>query len=284
VTELPEALCASPYAARLRVAIEAATGAGAALRRIRSATHRGAEVDDQLKTVVDRAAEGWVLGYLHGSFENDAILSEEAFEAAAAPWHAPEAFWTVDALDGTRSFVDGYDGFCVQVAWIERGIVRVGVVHEPVLDRTYVGVEGAGAYLLEAAAPPRRLVIRTAPDWPPAPVFVDSTMPAGPVGAVYRGHAGEFLELGSIGLKLCRVADASADVFAKRLRFKLWDVAPAEVIIAEAGGVVGSWDGSRIPYDTARTHFQDILAAPRGLFELVAHELGPAAAPSPDQR
>lgn len=270
---LPAAIERSPFAERTRVAIEAAEAAGAALRRVRSATHSAKEVGDQLKTGVDRAAEGWVLGYLQGSFAQDAVLSEEAFEAAGVEWSAPKAFWTVDALDGTRSFVDGFAGFCVQLAWIEDGRVRIGIVHEPVHDRTYVGVDGAGAYRFESGAPPVTLSLEPRASWPVPAVFVDSTRPADPVGAIFRRHAGEFLELGSIGLKLCRVADGSAHVFAKRLRFKLWDVAPAQVILDEAGGEVGLWDGSPIPYDTARVRFQDVLAAPRGLFELVAAEL-----------
>lgn len=277
MTDLPDALRASGFAHRLRVAVEAAEGAGAALRRIRAATHAATEVGDQLKTGVDRAAEGWVLGYLQGSFAHDAILSEEAFESAGAAWSAPDAYWTVDALDGTRSFVDGFDGFCVQLAWVERGVVRLGVVHEPVHDRTYVAVAGAGAYRIDPGVAPRRLLIAASPDWPESPVFVDSTRPADPVGELFRRHDGAFLELGSIGLKLCRVTEGSAHVFAKRLRFKLWDVAPAQAILTEAGGTVGLWDGTMIPYDTARVHFQDILAAPRGLFELVARELSKAA-------
>lgn len=270
---LPEAVQRSPLADRLRVAIAAAEGAGAALRRVRSAPQAARVVGDQLKAGVDRAAEGWVIGYLRGSFVHDAILSEEAFEAAGVEWSAPASFWTVDALDGTRSFVDGFDGFCVQLAWVEGGIVKVGVVHEPVPDRTYLGVAGAGAWRLDAGAPPRRLALQAVSAWPQQPVFVDSTRPADPVGAVFRRRGGAFLELGSIGLKLCRVADGSAHVFAKRLRFKLWDVAPAQVILAEAGGAVGLWNGSPIPYDTAQVRFQDVLAAPRGLFELAAADL-----------
>jgi 3'(2'), 5'-bisphosphate nucleotidase len=281
VTDLPEALRASPMAQRLRVAIEAAEGAGAALRRIRRAKHAAAEVGDQLKTGVDRAAEGWVLGYLQGSFASDAILSEEAFEAAGKEWHAPDAYWTVDALDGTRSFVDGFDGFCVQLAWVERGIVRVGVVHEPVRDHSYVAITGAGSYLIRPDAAPRRLGVTATLEWPSSPVFVDSTRPAGAVGELYRRHSATFLELGSIGLKLCRVADGSAHVFAKRLRFKLWDVAPAEVIAKEAGAVVGLWNGSSIPYDSARVRFKDVLAAPQGLFDVVARDLTAAAGETP---
>jgi 3'(2'), 5'-bisphosphate nucleotidase len=274
---LPAAIEGSGFAHRARAAVEAAEAAGAALRRVRSASHAAKEVGDQLKSAVDLAAEGWVVGYLRGGFEADAILSEEAFDAAGVEWSAPEAFWTVDALDGTRSFIDGFDGFCVQLAWVEGGVVRVGVVHEPVLDRTYVAVDGAGAYRLDPATPPRKLALKSCVSWPPHPVFVDSTCPADPVGALIRRHDGSFLELGSIGLKLCRVADGSAHAFAKRLRFKVWDVAPAQVILTEAGGAVGLWDGTPIPYDTARVRFQDVLAAPRGLFELIAHDLTPGS-------
>jgi 3'-phosphoadenosine 5'-phosphosulfate (PAPS) 3'-phosphatase len=85
--------------------------------------------------------------------------------------------------------------------------------------------------------------------------------------------SGEFIECGSIGLKICRVADGSADVFAKELTFKLWDVAPGDLILREAGGRLGLWTGEAIPFNTKQVYFENLLAAPSGLFELVMEEL-----------
>lgn len=274
MSELPDDLSRSAYGQHAAVGLAAAAGAGAALMRVRHISHaRGArEVGDQLKTGVDNAAEGWVLGFLRGFFPGDEILSEEDFESSGKDWDAPDAFWTVDALDGTRSYVDGFDGFCVQLAFVRDAKVRFGVVYEPVLDRAYVAIDGCGAYRIDANGS-QRLKVVSSDAWPEVPTFVDSTEPGGRVGEVYKRRNGRFLELGSIGLKLCRVADASADVFAKKLRFKLWDVAPAQVILSEAGARVGLWDGRPIAYDTSTVRFENILAAPTDLFDRVVRDL-----------
>lgn len=265
---------------RLAIARQAVESAGAALLRLPRGV-RAEEKGDQLKTAADQAAEGWVIGYLNAHFPGDRILAEEEFEARTTGWDAPSAYWTVDALDGTRSFVDGFDGFCVQVAYIEDGTVRIGVVYEPVLDQTYFATLGGGAFRQRRGELPQQLASRR---WTERPRFVDSTQPSGLAGEWYTRHAATFMELGSIGLKICRVADGSADVFLKALGFKLWDVAPGGLILAEAGGQLGLWDGSPVAFDGALVRFRDIVATHADLFDEVVRELSASAraAPSSD--
>jgi len=102
---------------------------------------------------------------------------------------------------------------------------------------------------------------------------VDSTYPRGPIGQLLTLNNGQFLECGSIGLKICRVADGEAHVFAKALTFKIWDVAPGQLVLTEAGGRLALWDDSDILYGTQQVYFDDLVAAPKGLFPLVMQQL-----------
>lgn len=272
---IPAELSRSTRAARLGAAVVAAQGTGAALLAMRGSAIAGTEVGDQLKTAADLAAEGWILGYLRGLYPDDAALSEERYEAderAGAAWTPSSQFWIVDALDGTRSYADGFDTFCVQLAWIEAGRPVIGVVHEPVAGVTYLAAAGEGAFVGRRGQF-ERMGRDASAGWPVAPRFVDSTSPTGVVGAIRERRGGTFVECGSIGLKICRIADGTADVFAKPIRFKTWDSAPGELILAEAGGVLSQWDGERVSYGTSRVVFRNILAAPAGLFPLVAQEI-----------
>ncbi len=229
----------------------------------------------QLKTAADHVSEERVYGCLREQFPSDHFLCEERFEQSGLEWTAPGAFWTIDALDGTRSFVEGYDGFCVQVAYVEGGRVMLGVVHEPVRGVSFWAVRGQGAYWQAGnSGTPGRLNIRRTTKWPPDPVFADSTRPGGDVGRFMAARNGRFLECGSIGLKIIRVAEGAAHVYAKALTFKLWDVAPGDLILEEAGGRLGLWDGSPIPYGGTRVRFENILAAPEALFQDAAGFLG----------
>lgn len=260
---------------RLREARRIVEAAGMALMSLRGAHHGGEEAPGgQLKTAVDHAAEGWVLGYLQARFPDDIFLSEEMFERVRSPWGAERSYWTVDALDGTRSFVGGFAGFCVQVAYVWEGRVDIAVIHEPTRHATYWAVAERGAFV-ESPEGRHRLTLQSITAWPPQLVFADSTHPAGRVGKLVAQRAGGFLECGSIGLKICRVAEGAAQVFAKALTFKLWDVAPGDLILHEAGGRLGLWTGQAIPYDGAQVSFRNILASCSGLFELMVEALAP---------
>ena len=140
----------------------------------------------------------------------DAILAEEAFEQKKAAWTAPASFWTVDALDGTASFVDGFEGFCIQAAYIVDGAPVLGVIHEPVRQMTYWAIRGAGAYRRTAGTttiakssmsrsimvsiaglPPCNWYLRTAGMMSYLPVGrpINSNRPSGPMTTVWLSQA-----------------------------------------------------------------------------------------------
>lgn len=267
---LPALLTTDAQVARVLAAVQAAVSAGAGLLVLRGTELDAEERGDQLKSSVDRAAEGWVLGFLKAQFPRDRFLAEEAYSADSRFDAGNSSFWTVDALDGTRSYVGGFAGFCVQVAWIERGRPLLGVVHEPVRGNTYVALRGHGAYIMGADREPRLLTRRdgTVRPAPPARLrFIDSVKPAGRVGAWFDRSGAEFVECGSIGLKICRIADGSADIFAKEFRYRLWDVAPGQVLIAETGGWLGRLDGQPIDYSGRTVVFDGLLTVPDGLYD-----------------
>jgi 3'(2'), 5'-bisphosphate nucleotidase len=271
MSPVPAVLRDTEHSHRLIAALNACHGAGAGLLALRDARFTAIHHAHQLKTSVDAAAEGWILGYLESEFAGESVLAEERHDAGEL-WSGAATYWTVDALDGTRSYVDGFDTWCVQVAWIEEGTVQVAVVHEPVRGAVYVAVRDRGAFLLRSdSAFPLRV---SENGWRSEPRYIDSTPPAGAVAASMHRHGGRFVECGSIGLKICRVAEGVADVFAKPLRFKLWDVAPGDLILHEAGGQVCTWDGVPIRYGRSATVLlQDILAAPRDAIAPLAKDL-----------
>jgi 3'-phosphoadenosine 5'-phosphosulfate (PAPS) 3'-phosphatase len=58
------------------------------------------------------------------------------------------------------------------------------------------------------------------------------------------------MECGSISLKICKVAEQSADLFFKGrdVIIRDWDVAAPQVIIEEAGGFLTDINGNEIAY------------------------------------
>lgn len=165
------------------------------------------------------------------------ILSEEA---AFPDGPRPSEYFLIDPLDGTASYAHGFPGFVTQVAVIRDGRPTLAAVYAPQLNLAWAAAVGGGAFLggerLQVAVRADRLTVI---DNYPSPRGVAAYL-------VARLPATDYVECGSIGLKACRVADGTADVFVKDVIVRDWDIAPADLIISEAGGWLTSLDG--IPY------------------------------------
>lgn len=166
------------------------------------------------------------------------ILSEESSAAELAGRRGWRRFWLVDPLDGTKEFLARTGEFSINVALVEDGDVRLGVVHVPITGVAYWGARGVGAWCAEADGTARP--IRTVPVLPGRAIRV--------VGS--RSHADQRLtslleELGehefrAIGsaLKPCLIAAGSADLYVRYGPTSEWDTAAAQGVLEGAGGAL----------------------------------------------
>ena len=72
----------------------------------------------------------------------DILGEEEGLSGTGTRWR-----WTVDPIDGTRSFVRGIPlcGSMIGLEDTEDGRALLGVIHLPMLSVTYAGATGLGA-------------------------------------------------------------------------------------------------------------------------------------------
>ncbi|HET9729740.1 MAG TPA: inositol monophosphatase family protein [Acidimicrobiia bacterium] len=181
-----------------------------------------------------------------------------------------ETGWLVDPLDGTANFVHGFDAVGVSIGLLVDGVPTVGVVHAPVLGRTYSAVRGAGA---RRDGAPMSVSVR-----PPANAIVATGFPFRhkdllatyePVFAAALRRFEDLRRAGSASLDLCWTADGVFDGYFE-LRLGPWDVAAGAVIVREAGGVVTDWTGDGQAWLTSG----NIVAGPpvvhKALLELIA--------------
>jgi myo-inositol-1(or 4)-monophosphatase len=182
--------------------------------------------------------------------------------------------WLVDPLDGTSNFLHGFDAVGVSIGLIENGVPVVGVVHAPLLDRTFCGARGMGAFRDErrlhvAARAPVQAIVATGFPFRNKELF-------GVYEPAFAAALRAFEDLrraGSASLDLCWTAEGVFDGYFE-LALGPWDVAAGGIILREAGGVVTDWQGD----DRAWLHSGDVLAAPPAIHEVL---LGIAAAGSP---
>jgi len=224
----------------LEVAREAAHRAGEVLmgrlwgpRRVTPKGYRDALTD------ADTAAEEVVLSLIRARFPTHAVISEEAGGTeGGSPF-----VWLVDPLDGTTNYSRGQPTFSVSIAALREGEPLVGVVHDPVRGHTFVARRGGGAALngrpLSVSRTGRLEEALVGLDW--ARADEDRAEVLWRLRAL-APRCRTVRALGSAALALSYVAAGWMDLYFATGLFP-WDVAAATLILTEAGGRVGGWEG-----------------------------------------
>jgi 3'(2'), 5'-bisphosphate nucleotidase len=188
-------------------------------------------------TAADLASHKIIVGALERLTPNIPILSEESAEISFDQRRSWNRYWLIDPLDGTREFVKRNGEFTVNIALIEDGEPTVGIVYVPVTGVIYYGDREIGAFRQLPGAEPEKI---SANPKRRHPVQVAGS----------RSHAGESLkkyltnlgehEIISMGssLKLCLVAEGSADIYPRLGPTSEWDTAAAQAVVEAAGGQV----------------------------------------------
>ena len=194
------------------------------------------KADGSPVTKADRAAETIILAGLDKYAPAVTVISEENEESHRL--NAPERFFLVDPLDGTREFLrrDGKGSFTVNIALIENGEPVLGIVYAPALKRLFSGTMASGAEEVSGGLT-RPIAVRRVPV-------------SGPVAVASRSHrdkqTDEWLtqqgisETVSIGssLKFCLLACGEADVYPRFGPTMEWDTAAGHAVLCAAGGFV----------------------------------------------
>ena len=188
---------------------------------------------------------------------------------------ATDTGWFVDPLDGTANFLHGFDAVGVSVGLVENGVAVAGVVHAPLLGRTFSGGPGLGAF--------RDGVPMHASDRPPAQAIVATGFPFRRKELLDRYEAAfaqalrrfeDLRRAGAASLDLCWSAEGVFDGFFE-LRLGPWDVAAGGAILRGAGGIVTDWEGD----EHAWLRSGNILAAPPAVHEALL-EIARSAPPA----
>ena len=195
----------------------------------------------QLKSDADRRAHDFLLNRLYRSWPDFPVISEEDERRGDA--QRPAEYWLIDPLDGTASFCNGFDGFVTQAALMRGCQPVLAVVHAPALGLTYTALQGGPVLCNSVPISTTALGAR-------APILIDNYPEPRDIARRLYDEIGcsSYIESGSIGLKICRVADGTADLFVKDVTVRDWDLAPADLILALAGGILVNLAGDPVPY------------------------------------
>ena len=200
-------------------------------------------------TVADLNAHEAITEALHLLRPEWPIVSEEG-SSGGDPLDSDYSF-LVDPLDGTKEFIRGNGMYTVNIAVMAlRGNGRwepvLGVVHAPEFMSTWFGGVGVRATLQNEDG------IRTISSGSirSTPIILGSVSHSTPMDREFAESIGEhvFEGVGS-SLKICRVADGSADLAPRFGTTSCWDTAAAHAVLNAAGGCLVDPSGQELDYD-----------------------------------
>jgi 3'(2'), 5'-bisphosphate nucleotidase len=198
------------------------------------------------------------------------MISEESTVPDLAERKDWPAYWLIDPLDGTREFIARNGQFTVNIALVVKGVPQLGVVHVPVTDETYFGVDASIAEDHQTRSEKYLAGIRAfdlrsrklAPRFK-AHESLDILMSLRHVGdeataliVKLRERWPGSLQSLSAGssLKFCWIAEGRADFYPRLAPTCEWDTAAAQAVLTAAGGlVVQANDLQPLTYNTRDT-------------------------------
>jgi myo-inositol-1(or 4)-monophosphatase len=237
-----------PDADLLKAAVR---GAGAlALSLLNKNVRNWSKPDGSVVTEVDISVNDYLFEHLQKARPTYGWLSEET----PPDEHrlTCERVWIVDPIDGTRSFVNGTDGWCIGVALVENGRPIITALFRPMVDEFFFAAKGAGAWCNDVALAPRdgetllhadllgtgRAVKLFAPD--------------------VKGHDTPHIPL---LLRLAYVAAGRADIALSIGPKNDWDLAAGDLLMQESGATLTTTDGTLMIYNKRETWQNGMVAA-----------------------
>lgn len=204
--------------------------------------------DNSPLTRADKAAHKVIVEQLEKLTPNIPILSEEGksipFEERTQ-WHQ---YWLIDPLDGTKEFVKRNGEFTVNIALIKDHKTSMGVVYAPVLDTIYYGEDNKGAFKIIGTEEPLKIAVNDVLQNPVQLVGSRSHASDNLKKFASQFDKHEFVSMGS-SLKLCLVADGSADIYPRFGLTSEWDTAAAQCVVECAGGYVKDLELNPLEYN-----------------------------------
>jgi len=154
-------------------------------------------------------------------------------------------YWLVDPLDGTKEFIKKNGEFTINIALIEDRYPTLGYVYSPIKKTLYVGGFNKSSFKISASninelsvslqSNPVRIVASRSHLNEETQKFISQ----------FKNY--ELLQAGS-SIKLCMIADGSADIYPRLAPTSEWDTAAAQAVVEGAGGSVKDLNGNRLIY------------------------------------
>lgn len=230
----------------LSIAISASIKAGLEILKIYNTDFQVEyKQDESPLTIADKNANDIIVSFLEPT--KIPVLSEEGRSIPYSERKDWDQLWIVDPLDGTKEFIKKNDEFTVNIALVRNQKPILGVVYAPVLDELYYGDTENGAHKLENASnmynpskilsSSRKLPLDIRNDYFGVVASRShlSKETSDFIEGLKKNHNNLKIVSKGSSLKLCMIAEGSADIYPRFAPTMEWDTAAGHAVILCAG-------------------------------------------------
>ncbi|MCP4362615.1 MAG: inositol monophosphatase family protein [Chloroflexi bacterium] len=218
------------------------------------------KADNTPLTIADQLAEQKLRELITTRYPDHGIVGEEYGRTESNARYT----WTLDPIDGTKSFVSGVPLYANLLALLDGDEAILGIINLPALNEIVYAVKGEGCYWNG-----RRCHVSNVDKLQDAVLLTSGLNYFGRKQAAWDALLqNSYIQRtwgDAYGYAL--VATGRAEIMVDPAMY-LWDAAPVQVIIEEAGGTLTDWQGR------PTIHHQETIATNGHLFEQVMARIG----------
>jgi myo-inositol-1(or 4)-monophosphatase len=197
----------------------------------------------------------------------DALLRERLLTIHDAGWLSEETeddparleraeVWVVDPIDGTRAYLAGLPDWAISAALVRAGRPLVAALYAPATEELFLAIAGDGATLngtpIAASAGEELAGAR----------FSGAKRRLDSLAAIEPGIE-TMPRVPSLALRLARVATGTLDGTFTAPNSHDWDLAAADLLVHEAGGMISTLTGQSLIYNRPDPVHGALVAAGR---------------------
>ena len=190
--------------------------------------------DNSPLTLADKESNKIICHSLKSKYPEIPILSEEGAQIDYKERKRWTKFWLIDPIDGTKEFIKKNGEFTVNIALIDSSEPTIGIVYAPCLDKYWFGSEKEGAFKLENGLKEKievnnkhKSIIKVVASRSHKSPKLDNFL------SNFDNY--ELLSMGS-SIKICLVAEGTADIYPRLAPTMEWDTAAAHAVLKYANG------------------------------------------------
>lgn len=174
------------------------------------------------------------------------IISEESSEKGYKERACWEYFWLIDPIDGTKEFINKGPDYTINIALCKKNQPIFSIVYAPARNELYHAETDKGSFKNN-----ERINVKRTIDKQLTIVASKSHLNKETdkyIESLKIKYDVKLLQFGS-SLKICKIADGTADVYPRFGPTMEWDTCAADLILRESGGYILSNNKKKLIYN-----------------------------------